>query len=484
MAAKPIADTIWRGSFMISRPEMRLNLIAHLSSKACAKVWLAAKEMAEVIYPEFLPKRDVWPKNFKSSKLIDDNIAIYFFSVKGRDDQVFENLLYNLRHYDIALKALVGDSELLIFTSAHLPEKHHSNSYHPKVLNRQASSHVRTNHTKIAGFEGKLYLWGVFSGRQAPPQQSPDDCFIHNTRVTQASIPNSENDGKDRSCKEFSNKKDPSTASKTARKGRPLDDAWQHATPVDGKKQRTVCNYCGFISSSGGITYLKTHLGGGDPTGSLKGCPNVPPEVKRVMKEWLLGTIRGGKAPQLQEIRTDFEAPASKKSVRRGRPLDAAWDYATPVDAKRQRAVCKYCGFISSSGGITHLKAHLAGGDPKGPSKGCPNVPPEVKRAMAESLNRTVKGAKSMQPDEIRRHMKAENDWSPPRSDDYSLNQHRIVKNAQYSHFANGGNSVNDMTMLKQSETAHVDSYMEVMSSHNACKSSFLSKPSTRVGFI
>lgn len=52
-----------------------------------------------------------------------------------RDDQGFENLLYNLRHYDIALKALVGDSELLIFTSAHLPEKHHSNSYHPKVLN-------------------------------------------------------------------------------------------------------------------------------------------------------------------------------------------------------------------------------------------------------------------------------------------------------------------------------------------------------------
>lgn len=69
---------------MISRPEMRLNLIAHLSSKACAKVWLAAKEMEEVIYPEFLPKRDVWPKSFKSSKLIDDNIAIYFFSVKGR----------------------------------------------------------------------------------------------------------------------------------------------------------------------------------------------------------------------------------------------------------------------------------------------------------------------------------------------------------------------------------------------------------------
>lgn len=73
-----------RGSFMISRPEVNLNLIAHLSSKACTKVWLAAKDMAEVLYPELLPKRDVWPKSFKSSKVIDDNIAIYFFSVKGR----------------------------------------------------------------------------------------------------------------------------------------------------------------------------------------------------------------------------------------------------------------------------------------------------------------------------------------------------------------------------------------------------------------
>ncbi|XP_009769951.1 uncharacterized protein LOC107767101 isoform X1 [Nicotiana tabacum] len=463
MAAKPIVDTIWRGSFMISHPKVSLNLTAHLSSKACAKVWLAAKEMAEVLCFELLPRLDVWPKSFKSSKLIDDNIAIYFFSVKGRDDQVFDNLLYNLRHYDFALKALVGDSELLIFTSAQLPEKHQR-------------------------FEGQLYLWGVFNGRQAPPQHSSDDCFIYNTRVTQASTPKLANDvviGKDGSCNEFSNKKDPSApASKTARKGRPLDDAWQHATPVDGKKQRTICKYCGFVSSSGGITYLKTHLGGGDPTGSLKGCPNVPPDVKRVMTEWLQGTIRGVKAPQLEDIRTDMEAHTSKKSVRRGRPLDAAWEHATPVDAKRQRAVCKYCGFISSSGGITHLKAHLAGGDPKGPSKGCPNAPPEVRRVMAESLNRTVKGVKAMQPEEIRRCMKAENVWSPPKSDDYSLNQYRIVKNEQYSNLASGGNHVKDMTMSKQSETACIDSCMEVISSHNACKSSFLSKPTTKVGFL
>lgn len=91
---------------MISHPKVSLNLTAHLSSKACAKVWLAAKEMAEVLCFELLPRLDVWPKSFKSSKLIDDNIAIYFFSVKGRDDQVFDNLLYNLRHYDFALKAL------------------------------------------------------------------------------------------------------------------------------------------------------------------------------------------------------------------------------------------------------------------------------------------------------------------------------------------------------------------------------------------
>lgn len=115
--------------------------------------------------------------------------------------------------------------------------------------------------------------------------------------------------------------------------------------------------------------------------------------------------LRFNQDPIVCTFSSKLAAPASKKSLRRGRPLDAAWDHATPVDAKRQRAVCKYCGFISSSGGITHLKTHLAGGDPKGPSKGCPNVPPEVKRVMAESLNRTVK-VKAMQPEEIRRYMK------------------------------------------------------------------------------
>ncbi|XP_055836284.1 uncharacterized protein LOC129904724 isoform X5 [Solanum dulcamara] len=367
MAAKPIADTIWRGSFMISRPEMRLNLVAHLSSKACAKVWLAAKEMEEVIYPEFLPKRDVWPKSFKSSKLIDDNIAIYFFSVKGRDDQVFENLLYNLRHYDIALKALVGDSELLIFTSAHLPEKHHR-------------------------FEGKLYLWGVFSGRESPPQHSPDDCFIHNSRVTQASILNSANDGNDKSCKEFSNKKDPSPASKTARKGRPLDDAWQHATPVDGKKQRTVCNYCGFISSSGGITYLKTHLGGGDPTGSLKGCPNVPPEVKRVMKEWLLGTIRGGKAPQLHDIRTDFEVSCIFLMAQK---RDPAWAYGIAMGSNT-RIKCVFCDMTYNSGIFRHKK-HLIGGYKD--VKVCPKVPNSVKEEIKEYFTKKNEFKTQMNPE-------------------------------------------------------------------------------------
>lgn len=75
-----------------------------------------------------------------------------------------------------------------------------------------SSLHVSTNHTKFAGFEGQLYLWGVFNGRQAPPQHSSDDCFIYNTRVTQASTPKLANDvviGKDGGCNEFSNKKDP-----------------------------------------------------------------------------------------------------------------------------------------------------------------------------------------------------------------------------------------------------------------------------------
>lgn len=69
-------------------------------------------------------------------------------------------------------------------------------------------------------------------------------------------------------------------------RGRPLDDAWEHAKPLDEPRQKTQCNYCGFVSAYGGISRLKAHLGGGSTEMQLQGCPNVSLEVKRVMEQW------------------------------------------------------------------------------------------------------------------------------------------------------------------------------------------------------
>lgn len=70
------------------------------------------------------------------------------------------------------------------------------------------------------------------------------------------------------------------------RRGRPLDDAWGHAKPLDDARQKTRCNHCGFVSTYGGISRLKAHLGGGSPQMQLQSCPQVPLEVKRVMEQW------------------------------------------------------------------------------------------------------------------------------------------------------------------------------------------------------
>lgn len=92
-------------------------------------------------------------------------------------------------------------------------------------------------------------------------------------------------------------------ASKADRRGRRLDDAWQHAKPLDLLRQKAECRYCGFSSSHGGISRLKAHLGGGNPGTRLPGCDKVPPEVKRVMAEWFSEWIKNTKSLWTKDIR-------------------------------------------------------------------------------------------------------------------------------------------------------------------------------------
>ena len=61
------------------------------------------------------------------------------------------------------------------------------------------------------------------------------------------------------------------------------DPTWRYCTSLEGNKNGTICNYCGF----GGITRLKFHLSHTDPHSNTKKCLNVSSEVKQEMKQLL-----------------------------------------------------------------------------------------------------------------------------------------------------------------------------------------------------
>ena len=66
------------------------------------------------------------------------------------------------------------------------------------------------------------------------------------------------------------------------------DPTWKYCTPIEGNRNCTICNFCDMIIKSGGITRFKFHLSHTDPHSNNKKCPNVPPEVKREMRQFLV----------------------------------------------------------------------------------------------------------------------------------------------------------------------------------------------------
>ena len=55
------------------------------------------------------------------------------------------------------------------------------------------------------------------------------------------------------------------------------DPYWKYCTLMEGNKNGTVCNYCGLIIKSGGITRFTFYLCHTNPHSNTKKCSNVPP---------------------------------------------------------------------------------------------------------------------------------------------------------------------------------------------------------------
>ena len=65
---------------------------------------------------------------------------------------------------------------------------------------------------------------------------------------------------------------------------------------------------------------------------------------------------------------------------------DPAWEHGDPIDGNKHGTICKYCGRVMKSGGVTRLKYHLSGLDPGNNVQQCNNVPPEVKAFITTLL--------------------------------------------------------------------------------------------------
>lgn len=142
--AQPVEDPIWKGCFSISSKDFESvdGMAAHLSSKACFKVRNEASLLPVNISSDILPKADVWPKSFQQAKPSDDSIGLYFFPETERDEKIYNSLIENMMINDLALRCVVANAELLVFTSIELP-------------------------FGCWRFQGKHYLWGVFRGKSA-----------------------------------------------------------------------------------------------------------------------------------------------------------------------------------------------------------------------------------------------------------------------------------------------------------------------------
>ncbi|KAL6641850.1 hypothetical protein ACP70R_020031 [Stipagrostis hirtigluma subsp. patula] len=146
--SQPVDEPVWTGVFKIDS-EVFVKLDAHLSTKACQRVWELSTSLQPVVEVTKLPRLQTWPKRWMSAGPTDDSIGLFFLPHNSGTNEVSDRLVDRIIKCDGSLKVTVGIAELLIFPSSLLPEQYHL-------------------------FQGKHYLWGVFKRREDIPDKERD----------------------------------------------------------------------------------------------------------------------------------------------------------------------------------------------------------------------------------------------------------------------------------------------------------------------
>lgn len=85
------------------------------------------------------------------------------------------------------------------------------------------------------------------------------------------------------------------------------DIGWEHGKMVGGQRHHVQCNYC-HRTMIGGITRFKKHLA--SRSGEIKGCEDVPKEVRETIRKHL-ATLKPKNSAEKKQRRTLSVAPAS-----------------------------------------------------------------------------------------------------------------------------------------------------------------------------
>ncbi|CAN4114144.1 unnamed protein product [Withania somnifera] len=163
LPAQPVIDPISRGCFIFNKgSESSINILAHLSNKACERVVVAANRLPVKLDVNILAKSDIWPSSFLRLPPTDSSIALYLFPELESDENSYDALLEDLIDNDLAMTTTIDDLELLIFSSRELPHKHWR-------LHR------------------KYYLWGVFR-HKSPSSVAAANFFAQTSSIQNAAI--------------------------------------------------------------------------------------------------------------------------------------------------------------------------------------------------------------------------------------------------------------------------------------------------------
>uniref|UniRef100_A0A0E0LBT2 AIPP2-like SPOC-like domain-containing protein n=1 Tax=Oryza punctata TaxID=4537 RepID=A0A0E0LBT2_ORYPU len=118
---QPIDEPIWSGIFKIGGNDY-IPFSAHLSTKSCKKVWDLSLSIPSIVQVTKLSRSEVWP-SLEASSPTDDSIGLYFFPPKMRLDKYMDQLVREIVEKDMALSAVIGEPQMVVFPSTLLPEK-------------------------------------------------------------------------------------------------------------------------------------------------------------------------------------------------------------------------------------------------------------------------------------------------------------------------------------------------------------------------